>query len=42
MSTLVAYTFRWGIVPQVIGEFGHGVVITLELSALILVFSLVL
>lgn len=42
MSTLLAYTFRWGIVPQVIGEFGHGVEITLELSAFSLALSLVL
>lgn len=42
MSGVLAYTFRWGIVPEVMGEFAHGVKITLELSALSLVLSLAL
>lgn len=42
MSSILAYTFRWGIVPEVMGEFAHGVKITLELSALSLVLSLAL
>jgi His/Glu/Gln/Arg/opine family amino acid ABC transporter permease subunit len=42
VTGLLAYSFRWGIIPQVLGDFEHGVRITLELSALSLVFSLVL
>lgn len=42
MISVLAYTFRWGIVPEVMGEFAHGVKITLELSALSLVLSLAL
>jgi His/Glu/Gln/Arg/opine family amino acid ABC transporter permease subunit len=42
VSGVLAYTFRWGIVPEVMGEFAHGVKITLELSALSLVLSLAL
>lgn len=42
MTGLVAYSFRWGIIPEVFGEFEHGVKITLELSALSLVLSLAL
>ena len=42
MTGLLAYSFRWGIIPQVLGDFEHGVRITLELSALSLVFSLAL
>jgi His/Glu/Gln/Arg/opine family amino acid ABC transporter permease subunit len=42
VTGLVAYSFRWGIIPEVFGEFEHGVRITLELSAVSLVLSLVL
>jgi His/Glu/Gln/Arg/opine family amino acid ABC transporter permease subunit len=42
VTGLLAYSFRWGIIPQVLGDFEHGVRITLELSALSLVFSLAL
>jgi His/Glu/Gln/Arg/opine family amino acid ABC transporter permease subunit len=42
VTGLVAYSFRWGIIPEVFGEFEHGVRITLELSALSLVLSLAL
>ncbi len=42
MSAVLAYTFRWGVVPEVMGEFAHGLKITLELSALSLVLSLAL
>jgi His/Glu/Gln/Arg/opine family amino acid ABC transporter permease subunit len=42
MTGLVAYSFRWGIIPEVFGEFEHGVKITLELSALSLILSLAL
>src|SRR5262249_58444983 len=37
-----AYTFRWGIIPEVLGEFEHGLRITLELSAVSLVLALAL
>ena len=39
---LVAYSFRWSVVSQSIGELGHGVVTTLELSGVSLALSLVL
>lgn len=39
---LLGYTFRWAILSQSLGEFGHGVVITLELSGYSLIFSLAL
>jgi His/Glu/Gln/Arg/opine family amino acid ABC transporter permease subunit len=42
VTGLVAYSFRWGIIPQVFGEFEHGLRVTLELSAVSLVLSLAL
>jgi len=42
VSVPLAYSFRWGIVPQVLGDFEHGLKVTLELSVLSLVFSLAL
>ena len=42
MTGVLAYTFRWGIIPEVLGEFEHGLKVTLELSALSLVLSLAL
>lgn len=42
MNGLLAYTFRWSVVGDALGQFGHGVVITLELSGLSLAFSLLL
>ena len=42
MTSLVAYTFRWSVVSGSFGALLHGVRITLWLSALSLVFSLVL
>ena len=42
MTGLLAYSFRWGIIPQVFGDFEHGLRITLELSILSLVLSLAL
>lgn len=39
---LLGYTFRWSIVPEVMGELAHGVRITLELSGLSVVFALAL
>ncbi|HXF97110.1 MAG TPA: amino acid ABC transporter permease [Gaiellaceae bacterium] len=41
-SGVVAYTFRWSVVSESIGEFGRGLLVTLELSALSLVLSLAL
>jgi His/Glu/Gln/Arg/opine family amino acid ABC transporter permease subunit len=41
VTALVAYTFRWGVVSGSVGEFFHGVRITIVLSAFSLVFSLV-
>jgi His/Glu/Gln/Arg/opine family amino acid ABC transporter permease subunit len=42
VTGLVAYSFRWGIIPQVFGDFEHGLRITLELSVVSLVLSLAL
>lgn len=40
--SLLAYTFRWSVVSEGLGEFEHGVKITLELSGISLVLSLAL
>ena len=41
-AALLAGSFRWSIIPDSIGELGHGVKVTLELSVLSALFSLVL
>lgn len=41
-ASLLAYTFRWSVVSEGLGEFGRGVEVTLELSGLSLVLSLAL
>ena len=41
-ATIVAYGFRWSIIPSAIGELGHGVKVTLILSGLSTILSLAL
>ena len=38
IAALLAYSFRWSIIPDSIGELGHGVKVTLELSVLSALF----
>ena len=40
MSALVAYTIRWGILPNAEGELFHGLKVTLELTVLSAIFAL--
>jgi His/Glu/Gln/Arg/opine family amino acid ABC transporter permease subunit len=40
VSALVAYTIRWGILPNAEGELFHGLKVTLELTVLSAIFAL--
>ena len=40
MTELVAYTIRWGILPNAEGELFHGLKVTLELTVLSAIFAL--
>ena len=42
MSALVAYTIRWGILPNAEGELFHGLKVTLELTVLSAIFAVVI